>query len=266
MTGKRKAISQKIRFEVFKRDKFTCQYCGAKAPDVVLQVDHIEAVAKGGKNDILNLLTSCKACNGGKGARALSDDSALERQRAQLAELEERRQQIEMMVQWKNALAQQDDTLVIAYEAEVDRLTGFTLSEAGKAKARQAIRKYGFSHLIDALRISVDTYGRRDDNAKVTQASTEIVLEKARSIAANLKAYGHDPQGADFAYIQGILRNRVDDRWLNVIAELRNFRDEGLSPEYMKAIAKRVDSMSEFDELCWKEVWRKQKGAQDGGQ
>ena len=46
--AKRKALSQKIRFEVFKRDSFTCQYCGRKAPDVVLQVDHIVPVAKGG--------------------------------------------------------------------------------------------------------------------------------------------------------------------------------------------------------------------------
>ena len=31
--GKRKAISKKMRFEVFKRDKFTCQYCGRSVPD-----------------------------------------------------------------------------------------------------------------------------------------------------------------------------------------------------------------------------------------
>lgn len=43
--AKRKALSNRTRFEVFKRDKFTCQYCGAKAPDVVLQCDHIVAVA-----------------------------------------------------------------------------------------------------------------------------------------------------------------------------------------------------------------------------
>ena len=51
----RKAISKKLRFEVFKRDNFTCQYCGRMAPDVVLEVDHINAVANGGDNNILNL-------------------------------------------------------------------------------------------------------------------------------------------------------------------------------------------------------------------
>jgi 5-methylcytosine-specific restriction endonuclease McrA len=29
----RKALSKKLRFEVFKRDNFTCQYCGRAAPD-----------------------------------------------------------------------------------------------------------------------------------------------------------------------------------------------------------------------------------------
>jgi 5-methylcytosine-specific restriction endonuclease McrA len=61
--SKRKAIGKKIRFEVFKRDKFTCQYCGEKSPDVILHIDHINPVAEGGGNDIINLITSCVACN-----------------------------------------------------------------------------------------------------------------------------------------------------------------------------------------------------------
>jgi 5-methylcytosine-specific restriction endonuclease McrA len=51
----RKPIPNKIRFEVFKRDKFTCQYCGAAAPDVVLNCDHVKPVALGGDPDVLNL-------------------------------------------------------------------------------------------------------------------------------------------------------------------------------------------------------------------
>lgn len=69
---RRKAITKTMRFEVFKRDNFTCQYCGATPPAVVLQVDHIEAVANGGKNDEDNLITSCQPCNLGKGVRSLS--------------------------------------------------------------------------------------------------------------------------------------------------------------------------------------------------
>lgn len=69
---KRRGISKKTRFEVFKRDGFRCQYCGAHPPEVILHVDHITAVAIGGENDQDNLVTSCEPCNLGKGARPLS--------------------------------------------------------------------------------------------------------------------------------------------------------------------------------------------------
>src|SRR5687767_268821 len=104
MATKRKAISKKTRFEVFKRDGFKCQYCGKCAPDVILNVDHIHPVSKGGENDILNLITACEDCNGGKSDRLLSDDSVMAKQRAQLEELNERREQLEMMLQWRDGL------------------------------------------------------------------------------------------------------------------------------------------------------------------
>lgn len=100
----RENLSKKGRFEVFKRDSFTCQYCGAKAPDVLLQVDHIVPVSKGGTNDILNLITSCQPCNAGKSDRELSDTSILDKQRQQLEDLQERREQIEMMINWQREL------------------------------------------------------------------------------------------------------------------------------------------------------------------
>jgi hypothetical protein len=67
------AISPKTRFEVFKRDNFTCRYCGRKTPQVVLEVDHIIPVSKGGTDDMDNLVTSCWECNRGKGAALLTD-------------------------------------------------------------------------------------------------------------------------------------------------------------------------------------------------
>lgn len=72
MATKRKSLSKKTRFEVFKRDGFKCQYCGAHPPSVLLHVDHIKPVAEGGRNDHDNLVTACEPCNLGKGARSLS--------------------------------------------------------------------------------------------------------------------------------------------------------------------------------------------------
>lgn len=89
---KRTAVSKRTRFEVFKRDLFTCQYCGATPPGALLHADHIVAVANGGGNDIDNLVTACDSCNLGKAAVPLSSVPKSLREKA--AEVAEREEQI----------------------------------------------------------------------------------------------------------------------------------------------------------------------------
>lgn len=64
-------MSPKLRFLVLQRDGFTCRYCGARAPDVQLHVDHVVARKLGGSNDLRNLATACRDCNLGKAALEL---------------------------------------------------------------------------------------------------------------------------------------------------------------------------------------------------
>jgi hypothetical protein len=64
--SKRNPLSVRTRFEVFKRDSFTCRYCGQKSPDVILEVDHVVPVCDGGSDDPINLVTACWSCNRGK--------------------------------------------------------------------------------------------------------------------------------------------------------------------------------------------------------
>jgi hypothetical protein len=68
---RREPVSPKMRFEVLRRDSFTCRYCGQSAPNVILHIDHITPVSNGGVSDISNLVTACSACNYGKGASAI---------------------------------------------------------------------------------------------------------------------------------------------------------------------------------------------------
>ncbi len=68
----RTAISTRTRFEIFKRDNFTCQYCGSHPPSIVLHIDHITPVSGGGTNSRDNLVTSCDSCNLGKSNVPLS--------------------------------------------------------------------------------------------------------------------------------------------------------------------------------------------------
>lgn len=71
--AERKPISKRTRFDVFKRDGFTCQYCGAQPPGVVLELDHVHPVSLGGDSGEINLTTSCNVCNSGKSNKLLGD-------------------------------------------------------------------------------------------------------------------------------------------------------------------------------------------------
>lgn len=62
------AVSKSLRFQVLRRDNFTCRYCGRGAPEVALTVDHVVAEALGGRDEPSNLVAACADCNGGKAA------------------------------------------------------------------------------------------------------------------------------------------------------------------------------------------------------
>jgi hypothetical protein len=60
------AVSNRLRFEILRRDRFRCRYCGASAANAVLEIDHVEPRAKGGTDAPTNLVTACESCNSGK--------------------------------------------------------------------------------------------------------------------------------------------------------------------------------------------------------
>jgi HNH endonuclease len=65
------SLSKRIRFAVLTRDRFTCRYCGRSAPAVVLHVDHVHPVSRGGSDDESNLVTACVECNSSKSDKIL---------------------------------------------------------------------------------------------------------------------------------------------------------------------------------------------------
>lgn len=70
----RQIINDDTRFNVFKRDNFTCQICGATAKDgATLHVDHIMPVSLSGKSTMDNLQTLCDRCNIGKSNKTDDD-------------------------------------------------------------------------------------------------------------------------------------------------------------------------------------------------
>ncbi len=204
-------VSKRIRFEVFKRDKFTCQYCGRPAPDVVLQADHIKPVADGGENNLLNLVTSCRDCNAGKGDKALSDDSAIQKQRHALEDLQERREQINMMLEWQNGLRGLQDGETQAAASFWSRLVnGYHLNAYGLRELSKTVRKYGLNATLEAMRTATEQYLEFPQGSdKATHESVDKAADYVGRICESNRRIEKEPYLRGIWYAKGILRKRL---------------------------------------------------------
>ncbi|MEX0775885.1 MAG: HNH endonuclease [Phycisphaeraceae bacterium] len=244
----RKSLPKKIRFEVLKRDSFQCQYCGASAPNVLLQIDHVKPVANGGTNDILNLITSCTECNSGKGARELDDDAALVKQQNQLQELNERREQLELMIQWKEELSNLKETLVDRVaEHWSKRVGGFSPTETGLQTLRRLVKQHGYADVVDAVDTAVDIYVKYDGETP-THESVAVAFQKIPGVLRTNDVAKEKPYIRDLYYIRGILRNRgyVNENY--VMELLENAAECEVSIEDLKSHAAKCGSWTLFRE------------------
>jgi hypothetical protein len=243
----RKPLSPKTRFEVFKRDKFTCQYCGARAPDVVLHCDHIKPVAEGGKNDIINLATACADCNGGKGARLLSDDAAVRTQIDALSDLEDRRQQLEMMLAWRDELQDEKGTAVEEMARRIAQRTGFPLEANELADLRRWAKRYTVAELLRAIDESFDTYLRYVEDG-VTDQSFSKAFSKIPAVAAVQKQEGEKPYLRQLFYIQGIVRKRARAPRYQCVEYLEHVHLCGMGIDEIERRAKRMSTLEDFEQ------------------
>lgn len=182
--AERKPIGKKMRFEVFKRDKFTCQYCGRKAPDVILEVDHIKPVAEGGKNTILNLITSCRDCNRGKGKTILTVNEEMVKQQNRLQELAEKREQMELLMEWRNELADFEDAQAQKLSEYIVTITPWRCSESGVSKLKNLVNRFSFQEVVDAIDISYSKYFTNNED------SWQYAFDKIGGVCYNRRKQG----------------------------------------------------------------------------
>lgn len=70
--GQRALMTSALRQQIMYRDNFTCKMCGASVqqePNLLLEIDHIIPISKGGLTTKDNLQTLCWRCNRRKGAK-----------------------------------------------------------------------------------------------------------------------------------------------------------------------------------------------------
>ena len=187
--AKRKNLSKSVRFEVFKRDSFKCQYCGKSAPDVVLEVDHIIPVSKGGDNDISNLITACFDCNRGKRDKKLTDKQSAKLQKEELDKLNARREQLEMIAEWRkelsNLMNESIDKIVEIINQEF--YLDIHLTDYGRRNFSKRIKKYGVKETLNSSLIAFEKY---DD--------IETALSKIDGILYNRHLEEYDPEKAAY--------------------------------------------------------------------
>jgi hypothetical protein len=251
------ALTKKVRFELFKRDKFTCQYCGRTAPDIILHADHIEPKSKGGSDDLLNLLTSCLDCNLGKSDRRLDDASVLNKQKAQLDALQERRDQIEMMLEWQKELLSIDEVAVNAaadYWAIV--ASPFCVNENGKTHLRQWLRKFSLEEILAGMKASATSYLRLEGGAP-TKESIELAFDKTPAVCATQRKIAEKPYMKEVYHVRNILKRSVgyinDKMFFPLMDDVEcSFTDW----QWVKGVARSASSWTKFYNTVYAEVYQ----------
>ena len=150
------SIGKKLRFEIFKRDDFTCQYCGKQTPNCILEVDHILPVSEGGTDDPNNLISSCFDCNRGKGKVKISKQ-LIKNYRKE--EIEENREINEQIKEYEKYLRNKKATETrrvnqIKKHWENKCYNEFSLNEYGEQTIRKFIKYLTVSEIKDAIDIA----------------------------------------------------------------------------------------------------------------
>jgi 5-methylcytosine-specific restriction endonuclease McrA len=71
MVHRPRPVIKLSRREIFRRDDFTCQYCGRHANELTL--DHVLPKHLGGEHVWTNVVAACASCNHRKGGRRLEE-------------------------------------------------------------------------------------------------------------------------------------------------------------------------------------------------
>ena len=252
MVTKRVGLSKKVRFEVFKRDGFKCMYCGATAPNVLLHVDHISPVSKGGKNNLLNLITSCFDCNSGKSDRLLSDESMLAKQRQQVEDLSERREQMAMMLKWRDAMKDlKTEQIEVIQKCFNSMVPGWNLTtDNAIQEIKKYLRKYDFPEILTAIEIAADSYLVKDSNGIVSRENAMHVWSKVGGV---LYISNLSDEGRKVRYIIGILKNRFSHVAYDIKTRIETAVKKGATLEEIESSAKAYRNWSSFSDWLYGE-------------
>ncbi len=178
------SVSKRTRFEVLRRDNHTCRYCGASAPDVKLQVDHVVPATLGGTDDPTNLVAACVDCNAGKSS--VPADAPLVAEVAADA------------ARWARAMAQAAAQIEAENIVDKELFSGFKAIWLERTYTSSGKRYYPNGNLPDGWEKALMEYHK--NGLPVSE------IEDAARIVDRLRYSPNDP----FSYCIGVLRKKLD--------------------------------------------------------
>lgn len=147
--SKRKGLSKRVRFEIFKRDGFKCRYCGVTAVGEQLTVDHVVAVANGGTDAPENLVTCCASCNGGKSAVPIDQRRFDSGQTAEA--VREHAEQVKEYLEAAKELADAKRAVAVWFVQEFERVVGYAIPPDLARRSGHLTSAYPLAMLVEAM-------------------------------------------------------------------------------------------------------------------
>src|SRR5690606_36616842 len=115
----------------------------------------------------------------GKGDGQLSDATVIDKRHAQLKELQERKEQLEMLFEWQRELMNINDQVIDNLVERWDRLApGWRVSENGRNELRRLLTRFSVDVILAAMNTAATSYLKIKDDGTVTEESWDTAWHR----------------------------------------------------------------------------------------
>lgn len=197
-------IETSVRFQVFERDNFTCQYCGRKSPEIILEIDHYVPVSKGGSNHFDNLKTSCRECNEGKSDRELCPI-----ERIKPVEQITPEETKEIVID-NSIYGIENDEIEQVLDLVKEYIGKYELSDFSKKSITELFYRFSKDEITEGIKEAANKYLIPAGNGNPTIDSVDIFIEKIGGVCVYKKK---PPKEQRISWTKGIARRRFRDGW-----------------------------------------------------
>lgn len=177
----RKPLSKKMRFNIFKRDHFKCQYCGSTPPSVVLEIDHINPVSNGGNNDSANLITACFDCNRGKSNGLLNSIPESVVEKSEL--IEEKLEQVKAYERLIRSKKKYEEKQINEVESTFNMyFEGYSFNKKFRESVRLFVQKLPIDSVTNAMQVACYKFPGVNDIERTTRYFCGICWREIRQL------------------------------------------------------------------------------------